>query len=93
MPPAAAASIWTRFHEIGTNRPIFSGRDSVIRYDMAEIEHERRVSDSWYGPWAAALLDREYPDWKRRHQNYTRTRAAEASTSSFRRTPETATTG
>jgi PelA/Pel-15E family pectate lyase len=61
----AATPIWARFYEIGTNRPIFSGRNSVVRYDMAEIEHERRVNYSWYGSWAAALLDREYPDWKR----------------------------
>jgi len=61
----AAPPIWARFYEIGTNRPIFSGRDSVIRYDMAEIEHERRVNYSWYGSWPAALLDTEYPAWKR----------------------------
>jgi PelA/Pel-15E family pectate lyase len=61
----AAPPIWARFYEIGTNRPIFSGRDSVIRYDMADIEHERRVNYSWYGSWPAALLDTEYPAWKR----------------------------
>jgi len=61
----AASAIWARFYEIGTNRPIFSGRDSVIRYDMAGIEHERRVNYSWYGSWAAPLLDRDYPAWKR----------------------------
>jgi hypothetical protein len=32
---------------------------------MAEIEHERRVNYSWYGSWPAALLDTEYPAWKR----------------------------
>ena len=62
---AAAPPIWARFYEIGTNRPIFSGRNSVIRYGMAEIEHERRVNYSWYGSWPAALLDTEYPAWKR----------------------------
>ena len=62
----AATPIWARFYEIGTDRPIFSGRDSVIRYDMAEIEHERRVNYAWYGSWPAALLGREYPDWRRR---------------------------
>jgi PelA/Pel-15E family pectate lyase len=61
----AAPPVWARFYEIGTNRPIFSGRNSVIRYDMAEIEHERRVNYAWYGAWPAALVDREYPEWKR----------------------------
>jgi len=64
----AAPPIWARFYEIGTNRPIFSGRNSVVLYDMAGIEHERRVNYSWYGSWAAPLLDREYPEWKRTHQ-------------------------
>jgi len=62
----AAPPIWARFYEIGTNRPIFSGRDSIIRYDMASIEHERRVNYAWYGYWPADLLAREYPEWKKR---------------------------
>jgi hypothetical protein len=32
---------------------------------MAAIEHERRVNYAWYGDWPAALLEREYPEWKR----------------------------
>jgi PelA/Pel-15E family pectate lyase len=60
----AAPPIWARFYEIGTNRPIFSGRDSVIRYRMAEIEHERRVNYAWYGYWPETVLKR-YPDWER----------------------------
>ena len=62
----AAPPLWARFYEIGTSRPIFSGRDSVIRYSMAEIEYERRANYSWYGDWPAALLERSYPDWKAR---------------------------
>jgi PelA/Pel-15E family pectate lyase len=61
----AAPPIWARFYEIGTNRPIFSGRDSTVRYEMAAIEHERRVNYAWYGTWPAELLDRDYPQWKR----------------------------
>ena len=63
----AAPPIWARFYEVGTNRPIFSGRDSTIRYDMASIEHERRVNYAWYGYWPAELLARDYPEWKKRH--------------------------
>ena len=62
----AAPPIWARFYEIGTNRPIFSGRDSVIRHDMASIEHERRVNYAWYGYWPADLLARDFPEWKKR---------------------------
>ena len=47
---------WARFYEIGTNRPIFSGRDGVIKYDIMEIEAERREGYAWYGTWPSALL-------------------------------------
>jgi PelA/Pel-15E family pectate lyase len=60
----AAPPIWARFYEIGTNRPIYSGRDSVVRYSLAEIELERRVNYSWLGPYAADLLARDYPAWR-----------------------------
>ncbi len=62
----AAPPVWARFHEIGTNRPIFSGRDGVIRYSLAEIEVERRVNYSWLGPYAADLLAKDYPAWRAR---------------------------
>jgi PelA/Pel-15E family pectate lyase len=45
---ASAPPLWARFYELGTNRPIFSGRDGVIRYSMAEIEYERRNGYRWY---------------------------------------------
>jgi PelA/Pel-15E family pectate lyase len=57
---------WARFYEIGTNRPIFAGRDAVVRYRLEEIEEERQKGYSWYGDYAARLLEREYPEWKRR---------------------------
>lgn len=66
MQDPAAPPIWARFYEIGTNRPIFSGRDGIIRYSLAEIEVERRVNYSWLGPYAADLLAKDYPAWKAR---------------------------
>ena len=53
---AGAPPIWARFYELGTNRPIFSGRDGVIRYSMAEIEYERRNGYRWYTDRAARLV-------------------------------------
>jgi PelA/Pel-15E family pectate lyase len=61
---SGAPPLWARFYEIGTNRAIYSGRDGVIRYSLAEIELERRVNYSWLGPYATDLLDRDYPRWK-----------------------------
>lgn len=53
---------WARFYEIGTNRPIFSGRDGIVRYDIMEIEAERRHGYAWYGTWAQELLRRAWSD-------------------------------
>ena len=69
---AAAPPLWARFYELGTNgelgtnRPIFCGRDSVVKYSLAEIEYERRNGYRWYVDRPAKLLDAEYPEWARR---------------------------
>ena len=60
-------TIWARFYEIGTNKPLFAGRDSEKKYTVAEIEVERRVGYAWYGNWPAKLLDKEYPEWVSRN--------------------------
>jgi PelA/Pel-15E family pectate lyase len=59
---------WARFYQIGTNRPIFSGRDGIVRYKLEEIEEERRNNYAWLGSWPQRLVDVEYPDWQRRHR-------------------------
>ena len=61
-----ADGTWARFYEIGSNRPIFSGRDGIVRYDISEIEAERRNGYAWAGTWPARLLDVEYPRWRER---------------------------
>jgi PelA/Pel-15E family pectate lyase len=48
---------WYRFYEIGTNTPIFSGRDGVIKHTIQEIEEERRNGYSWGGSYAKNLLE------------------------------------
>lgn len=63
---AKAPALWARFYEIRSNRPIFCGRDGVIRYHLAEIEHERRVGYSWYTESPTRLLDVDYPSWRER---------------------------
>lgn len=61
---ASAPPIWARHYEIGTNRPVFAGRDAVRKYALAEIERERRTGTPWYGSWPSTLLEREYPKWR-----------------------------
>jgi len=63
---ATAPPIWARFYQIGTNRPIFCGRDGKIKDTLAEIEHERRTGYSWYGRGPAELLAKDYPAWQKK---------------------------
>lgn len=63
QPDDSANRIWARHYEIGTDRPIFAGRDAVKRYALSEIERERRTGTAWYGAWPARLL-RDYPAWR-----------------------------
>jgi PelA/Pel-15E family pectate lyase len=62
-----APPLWARFYEIGTNRPIFGGRDTTIHYALAEIEPERRTGYNWYGDKPQDLLTRDYPRWAARY--------------------------
>lgn len=59
----SAGPIWARFYDIQTNRPIFVGRDGIVKYDVAEIEDERRNGYAWYVDSAADLLSKDYPKW------------------------------
>ncbi|MET0396418.1 MAG: pectate lyase [Longimicrobiaceae bacterium] len=64
-PRPGAGPIWARFYEIGTNRPMFSNRDGVVRYAFAELEEERRTGYAWYTDEPATTL-RRYEAWARR---------------------------
>lgn len=61
---STAGPIWARFYEIGTNRPVFTGRDKVIRYELDQIEQERRGGYAYYGTWPAQLLSEDFPEWQ-----------------------------
>lgn len=60
----SAEPIWARFYEIETMKPIFIGRDSVIKYDVTQIEAERRNGYAWYVESPRNLLENDYPKWK-----------------------------
>jgi PelA/Pel-15E family pectate lyase len=62
VPDPLAPPLWARFYEVGTNKPIFAGRDGVIKYALAEVEKERRGGYAWYGNWGAEVLKR-YENW------------------------------
>jgi PelA/Pel-15E family pectate lyase len=60
----SAPPMWARFYEIGTNRPIFADRTSVKKYDLSEIDIERRTGYQWIKYWPKNFLEKEYPAWK-----------------------------
>ena len=61
-----APPLWARFYQIDSNRPIFVGRDGVVKYDVALIDHERRTNYAWYVEEPAKLLNKDYPQWRKR---------------------------
>ena len=65
-----ASPIWARFYQIETMKPIFIGRDSVIKFDVTQIEAERRNGYAWYVDGALDLLEKDYPKWKRRQGSH-----------------------
>lgn len=62
----AAGPLWARFYELGTNRPLFVGRDRVPHYRYDEIETERRVGYAYYTDAPTDLLEKDYPRWRRK---------------------------
>lgn len=65
-PAPDAPPLWARFYEIATQRPIFAGRDGIVKYTLAEIEPERRTGYAWYGDWGQAVA-REFARWRVHH--------------------------
>lgn len=63
----SAPPMWARFYELGTNIPFFCSRDGIKRYDLSEISFERRNHYSWLGYWPQRLLEKDYPEWARKH--------------------------
>jgi PelA/Pel-15E family pectate lyase len=60
-----APPIWTRFYELGTEKPLFSDRNSKYLYSLAEVSRERRDGYSWYTYAPKTVLDK-YPEWQKR---------------------------
>ncbi|MBU5593925.1 pectate lyase [Amphibacillus sp. MSJ-3] len=51
------STMWYRYYEIGTNKPIFSGRDGVKKYDLMEVEEERRNGYQWAGDYGSKTIE------------------------------------
>lgn len=62
----AGPALWARFYDLKTGKPFFCDRDGIPKASIAEIGDERRNGYSWYGTWPEKLLEKEYPEWKKR---------------------------
>jgi PelA/Pel-15E family pectate lyase len=60
----SAPPIWARFYEIPTMRQVFIGRDAVVKYDVMQIEAERRNGYSWYVTEPNELVNEDHVKWK-----------------------------
>jgi PelA/Pel-15E family pectate lyase len=65
---SSAPTIWTRFYELGTNRPFFANVDGNKVYKFSDVWRERRTGYSWYGYWPQEILTKEYPEWLKKKQ-------------------------
>ncbi|UOQ68924.1 pectate lyase [Hymenobacter volaticus] len=60
------ATMWARFYDLETNKPIYVGRNSEKKNSLAEIEYERRTGYGYAGTWPATLLTKDYPAWQQK---------------------------
>ena len=60
-----AKPIWTRFYELGTEKPLFCDRNSKFLYSLAEVSHERRSGYGWYTYNPKEVLSK-YPKWQKK---------------------------
>jgi PelA/Pel-15E family pectate lyase len=57
-----ASTLWARFYEIETNKPIFSDRDGIKKYNFNDIGTGRRNGYAWYGDWGQNVAE-AYKKW------------------------------
>jgi PelA/Pel-15E family pectate lyase len=62
VPDPNGEPLWARYYELDTNRPFFCGRDGIKKYELMQIEKERRKGYAWIRPWGKPVLQK-YPHW------------------------------
>jgi PelA/Pel-15E family pectate lyase len=61
-----AGPIWSRYYEIGTDRPVYGDRDKSIHDDVNEISRERRKGYAWFSDKPKRVLQ-HYARWAKAH--------------------------
>jgi PelA/Pel-15E family pectate lyase len=62
---STAEPIWTRYYELGTDRPLFCDRNSKYLYSLAEVSRERRTGYGWYTYNPQDVINK-YTAWQER---------------------------
>ncbi len=63
---AGAGPTWSRYYQIGTDKPIFGDRDKTIHDDVNDLSRERRNGYAWYNTEGTAVLA-QYKTWAQAH--------------------------
>jgi PelA/Pel-15E family pectate lyase len=58
--------IWSRYYQIGANRPIFGDRDKSIHDNVNEISRERRKGYSWFNEVPKRVFE-HFRRWSRKN--------------------------
>jgi len=62
---STAPPIWTRYYELGTEKPLFCDRNSKFLYKLSDVSRERRSGYGWYTYAPQKVLDR-HPKWQKK---------------------------
>jgi PelA/Pel-15E family pectate lyase len=66
VPSPGSGPLWSRYYEIGSDRPIFGDRDKTIHDNVSEISRERRDGYSWFNETPKRALE-QYSRWSEAH--------------------------
>jgi PelA/Pel-15E family pectate lyase len=66
MDAPTGGPLWSRYYEVGTDRPIFGDRDKTIHDDVNEISRERRQGYGWFRDTPKRVLE-HYKKWAKLH--------------------------
>jgi PelA/Pel-15E family pectate lyase len=61
-----AGPMWSRYYQIGTDKPIFGDRDKTLHDDVNDLSRERRNGYSWFNTEGVAVLA-DYKTWAQTH--------------------------
>lgn len=62
------SSVWSRFYDIPTNKPVFGDRDGSVKFNYEDVSLERRMGYSWYNEAGTKLIEKDFPKWLKKNK-------------------------